>query len=276
MKSIFVLTLLFYFLLFFAACKDHSESVVSPISIDSTSILCHKGGGSGPFQANTLEGTIYGLQHLDGIEIDIQKSLSGTLWLFHDEYFVECDGDKDRIPERTDSEIAEFVSCTGNGFHLNSLEEIFKYHRRNKIDKVISLDIKSWLPTKNSFTPAYLVSLADHISDLIAQYEMEDYVMMECENAAFLNRVKKNNSSIPCYLTTFGDFYDGMHKASKAGYEGLSFKYDANDPPSQEMMDDLRAKGLKIQFWTIDDKDEIIKALMLKPDFIQTDNVLLQ
>jgi glycerophosphoryl diester phosphodiesterase len=238
--------------------------------------LSHKGGGDGPFQHNTLEGAIYGYAHLGGIEIDIQKSRSGTLWLFHDEYFFECDGAKDRIPERTDAQIAEYIACKGNGFHMTKLEEIFEHHRRNKIDKMISLDIKSWLPTKNSFTTAYLISLADHISDLVIQYEMTDFVMIECENAVFLNRVKKNSSSIPCYLTTFGDFNDGMHKALKAGYEGLSFKYDANNPPSQDMMDNLRAKELRIQIWTINDKAEILEALKLKPDYLQTDNVLLQ
>jgi glycerophosphoryl diester phosphodiesterase len=270
-------TVLFFSVLFLSGCKNSGSVNIRPAAVpDSTALLCHKGGGSGPFQQNTLEGVIYGYEHLDGVEIDIQKSLSGTLWLFHDEYFTECDGDKNRIPERTDEEIAAYVACQGNGFHLTKLEEIFDHHRKNKINKKISLDIKSWLPSKNSFTPAYLISLADHITDLISQYGMTDYVMVECENAAFLNRVKKKNPGVPCYLTTFGDFNDGMHKAYKAGYEGLSFKYHPENPPTAQMMNELRSKGLKIQFWTINDKDQIFEALKLKPDFLQTDNALIQ
>jgi glycerophosphoryl diester phosphodiesterase len=159
---------------------------------------------------------------------------------------------------------------------MTKLEEIFEHHRRNKINKIISLDIKSWLPTKNSFTQAYLISLADNIADLIIQYEMTEYVLVECENAMFLNRVKKNSAAIPCYLATYGDFNKGMQRALKAGYEGLSFKYDSNTPPSQDMMDELHRKGLKIQFWTIDEKLEITEALKLKPDYLQTNNVLLR
>jgi glycerophosphoryl diester phosphodiesterase len=269
-----LIALLFFSVLLLPACRD--LDAVIPVSVDSTIILSHKGSGDGPFQHNTLEGAIYGYEHLGGIEIDVQKNRSGTLWLFHDEYFFECNGEKDRIPERTDAQIAEYIACKGNGFRMTRLEEIFEHHRRNKIDKMISLDIKSWLPTKNSFTPAYLISLADNISDLILQYEMTDYVMVECENAVFLNRVKKNNDAIQCYLATYGDFMRGMNRAKKAGYEGLSFKYDANNPPTQVMMDDLHANGLRIQFWTINDKTEIIEALKLKPDYLQTDNVLLQ
>jgi hypothetical protein len=42
------------------------------------------------------------------------------------------------------------------------------------------------------------------------------------------------------------------------------------------MMDELHRKGLKIQFWTIDEKLEITEALKLKPDYLQTNNVLLR
>ena len=66
---------------------------------------------------------------------------------------------------------------------------------------------------------------------------------------------------------------EGAGRALKAGYEGLSFKYDVNNPPSKERIDKVKRKGLKLQFWTIDNKNDILKAIELKPDYIQTDNV---
>ncbi|MGQ4726011.1 hypothetical protein, partial [Streptomyces tunisiensis] len=105
------------------------------------------------------------------------------------------------------------------------MEEVFRYHRNNNLNKKISLDVKSWLPTAYSNTTSYLVRLADHISDLVKAYGMQNYILVECENAVFLNRIKKNRTGVETYLTTFGDFEEGMRKALKAGYTGLSFKY---------------------------------------------------
>jgi glycerophosphoryl diester phosphodiesterase len=217
---------------------------------------------------------MYGFANSGGIEIDIQKSYSGTLWLFHDSYYVECNGkDRNRIPESTDEELQTYINCQSNGYTLTKLEEIFQYHQQQKLDKHISLDIKSWLPSKHSYSTAYHVQLADKIVELVNRYQLENYVMVECETALLLNRIKKGNKNIDCYLTTFGDLQQGATRALKAGFEGLSFKYDVNNPPSKEMVEKVKNKGLKLQFWTVNDKNDIIKALEYKPDFIQSDYI---
>jgi glycerophosphoryl diester phosphodiesterase len=273
MKSLwFPFSILFLFS--FTQCKK-LDSYPDKAHSDSTIIITHKGGGSfGPFQENTLNAAIYGFANSGGIEIDIQKSYSGTVWLFHDDYFLECNGkDKNRIPETSDEDLQTYINCQGNGYTLTKLEEIFQYHHQNKLKKYISLDVKSWLPSRHSYSTAYHVMLADKIVALINKYKMEDYAMVECETAVLLNRIKKGNKNIDCYLTTFGDLEKGATRALKAGYEGLSFKYDVNNPPSKELVDKVKNKGLKLQFWTIDERNDVIKALEYKPHFIQSDNI---
>ncbi|GAL85430.1 glycerophosphoryl diester phosphodiesterase [Sporocytophaga myxococcoides] len=241
--------------------------------------MAHKGGGGGgPFQENTIEAAIYGFEQTEGIEIDLQLSRNNTIWLFHDEFFYECNGkDKSRIPGQTDNEIRTFIACQTQPYKLSTLEEVFQYHRNHHLNKKISLDVKSWLPTAYSNTTSYMVRLADQISDLVKAYSMQNYILVECENAVFLNRIKKNRTGVETYLTTFGDFYEGMRKALKAGYTGLSYKYGGPNTLTVENMELLRRKGLKIEIWTLESKDEILKiAEELKPDYIQTDNVLLQ
>jgi glycerophosphoryl diester phosphodiesterase len=241
-----------------------------------TLIFAHRAGGDapyGPFEENTMEAAIYGFTNADGIEVDVQKSLSGTLWLFHDSYLVECDGkDKNRIPEKTDDEIRSYMSCKGD--QLSTLEDIFKYHRENSLTKFITLDVKSWLPSKNSYSTSYLIQVADKISELVNQYQMQEYVLVECENALFLNRVRKKNKRIQLYLTTFGDLEEGARKALKAGYDGISYEFDVTNPPSISRIERVKNKGVRIQFWVINNKQDIELALKFKPEIIQTDNVL--
>jgi hypothetical protein len=92
----------------------------------------------------------------------------------------------------------------------------------------------------------------------------------------FLNRIRKKEKRILCYLTTFGDLEEGARKALKAGYAGISFEYDVNNPPAFARIESVKKKGLKIQFWVINKKEDIDKALELKPEIIQPDNVLVQ
>jgi glycerophosphoryl diester phosphodiesterase len=270
---------LILFPIIFIQCRKLDNFPDRPNSFTKTLILAHKaGGGIGfcPYQENTLEGAIYSFNNADGIEIDLQKSRNNTIWLFHDGFLPPCNGKTDsRITGKKDSEIEDYIKCVGDGFKLSLLEEVFKYHRNNHIEKVISLDVKSWLPTFHSNSPKYHYELAIALVLLINKYDMQKYVLVECENAFFLNKVSQY-SDVDCYLTTFGDFEEGARKALKFKYKGISFRYDPDKPISKEDIQKIRNKGLKIQLWTINDKNEIAKAMLLEPDYIQTDNILFQ
>ena len=277
MKVLHYLLIAILFIILYS-CRDLESYSDNPYPDKSTLILAHRAGGDAPYglyEENTLEAAIFGFDNADGIEVDVQKSLDGTLWLFHDSYLTECNGkDKNRIPEKRDEAIRKYMECKGD--KLATLEEVFKFHRENNLDKLITLDVKSWLPSKNSYSTSYLIQVADRIHKLVKKYQMQDYVLAECENAMFLNRIRKNDRRIRCYLTTFKDLEEGARKALKAGYTGISLEYDLNNPPSLERINKVKKKGLKIQFWVINNKEDIDKALELKPEIIQTDNVLRQ
>lgn len=242
---------------------------------NATTIIAHKAGGgsNNPNKENTVEAAKYGLSYLDGLEVDIQKSRDGTIWLYHDETIFNESGDLKRIPGLKDEEIRNIIKA--NNCPLNTLEELLIEMQKANCKGWLSLDIKPWLPTRFSNTQGYLIELADEICRLSKKYNCSHHIMAECENAVCLKRIKELDTEIVCYLTTYGDFEKGTYRALKSNFNGISFKYE-NKNISKEQIELLHSKGLKIQLWTINDIVDIKDAQLLLPDFIQTDNVKLE
>jgi glycerophosphoryl diester phosphodiesterase len=243
-----------------------------PIFCDKTNILAHKGGGSFD-EGNTLEACKYGLALFDGIECDIQRSSDNKLWLSHSPNISSCGSfNSTCFASLTSNSIIQIDSCLGNNINYTQLETIFDYMSRNYPDKYISLDVKAWTPCgiSGANITKQMNEMAREIISLTVQYHMENKVMVESETGDFLYYLKTHTNFIETYLTAFGDFELGFSRALDAGFSGISFKYNFKETIGKEHIDLLHRKGLKIQVWTVNDIDEV---LLLKPDFIQTDNV---
>jgi hypothetical protein len=86
--------------------------------------------------------------------------------------------------------------------------------------------------------------------------------------------VKRNSTGgIGLYLTANGDFERAMQLSLESGYQGISFKYKFKEEISADHINLIRKKGLKIQLWTVNSEDDLKEALLINPDFIQTDNL---
>jgi glycerophosphoryl diester phosphodiesterase len=257
------------------SCKKLESFDNNPVEYLGTRIVAHRGGPGWPygnFQNNTLQTCIYGFEHADGIEVDVQMSRNNTLWLYHDEFFSECDiNKKGRIPAYTDEEIGDHIKCMGNDYTLNTVEDIFAYHRHHQLDDIIILDIKPWLPTQYSNTPGYWLTLAEQIVRLAHLYDIEKFVQVESENALVLNRINKL-SDIKIFLTTNCDLYNGCRKALKENYTGISHRNDCHKLTANDV-ELIHQKGLRIHLWTVNDDNEINQAIADKVDFVQTDNL---
>jgi glycerophosphoryl diester phosphodiesterase len=246
-----------------------------PVVFDKTYLLAHKGGGDSD-EGNTLEGSLFGLSQLDGIEVDIQTSSENTLWLSHSPLLPSCGSfEEDCFVSHTDAEIIDIDSCLGNNINYTNLESVFQYMSSNYPGKFISLDAKAWTPcgisginlirTMNLFAQA--------IIDLTLQYHLENRVMVESENGDFLYYIKMNSDFIETYLTSFGDFELAVSRALDAGFSGISFAFKVKEEITKEQVGLIHRKGLKIQLWTVNDSSEISEAKSMNPDFIQTDNL---
>ncbi|HEY0742794.1 MAG TPA: glycerophosphodiester phosphodiesterase [Chryseosolibacter sp.] len=248
----------------------------NPITDATTRVLAHKGGGGSFGEGNTLEACVYGLERLDGIEVDLQKSEDNVLWLGHASDVPGCGAfPKSCFAGLTSSTIVQIDSCLGKTINFTKLETVFDYASKHHPDKYLSLDVKAWSPCEfNDINiTREMNQLAAEIILLTSKYGLENRVMVESETGDFLYYVKTHSDFIETYLTTLGDFELGAARALDAGFSGISYEFRAKENLLKEQVDLLHRKGLKIQVWTIYDSQAFEEAKSLGVDFIQTDDI---
>jgi glycerophosphoryl diester phosphodiesterase len=244
-----------------------------PIPFTKTYWIAHKGGGFFD-EGNTREACQYGLSLMDGIEIDLQRSVNNTLWLSHSENTVSCGSVSALcIPGSTDSSIGNLNNCLPVETNYPTLESIFEYVSKNYPDKYISLDVKPWIPCGGGTNIIKQMNeMAQRIIDLVKIYKLENRVMVESDVGDFLYYVKENSTGIETFLTTLGDLELGTSRALASEFSGISFQYGTKEILTKDHVDLLHRKGLKIVIWTIDDEAIFPEVSSLGVDFIQTNN----
>ena len=240
-----------------------------------TLLLAHRGGGDSLYPENSFVAAQNGLKILDGIELDIQISADGTLWMAHDAYLPDCEiGKFNCFSRHSDQEISDLSDCHGNDFTPGQLEEVFEIVAQDHPDDIISLDVKPWFPCSlgDVFVHAKLKELADELASLARRHQLENQIFVESESVTFLKYVKELNPEIECHILAFSDLEKAGLEALRNGLDGVSYKFDPDEEIDPEP---LKAKGLTIQFWTVNTQEGLQKAIALRPHTIQTDNLQL-
>lgn len=125
----------------------------------------HRGcGDNTDFVENTISAAEYGLTKMDGIELDIQMSKDGTLWLDHDNEVHDCDGNVvGCFQELTDQQIKGAAECDGV-VRYHTLESVFELMSAKYPDSYISLDIKGQYCQILS-TPSVMRQMAESVKN---------------------------------------------------------------------------------------------------------------
>ena len=272
---LFVLTLL-------AAAFWGCEEPEPPASGHEVYLLGHRGTGftaysNSTLPENTLPAVKLGLSDLHGVEVDVQMSSSGTVWLFHDAALPACGEDTFHcLPKVTDAELEALNSCLPEELHLVRLEEVLDLMRTNYPDKWISLDVKGYFeeacfPGRNA-PVEYQQVIARKIVALTEEYQLVDQVLVETNYWEVLDEVKTLNPAIKTFLLGYDNLQEVTKMAKQKGYSGLSFNF-FSPTVTPEAVQQVYEQGLLLQFWTPNDLEALERAVALSPDFIQTDNL---
>ncbi len=266
-NSILIFALL---MLAISSCEKITYSVDNPIAGLPTSVLMHKGSGENPdFIPNTLAGAKFGLSVLDGIELDIQISADGTLWLDHDNEVRDCYGNIiGCFQEMTDDEINAYGICNGT-VKYNTLESVFELMSSEYPESLLSLDVKGqYCELLN--TPETMRLMAEEIINLVVKYKMENKVLVESSSLAFMNELDNQDIVGQCVIS-LGDIDEGIANAAATKARGISLKYGVEEL-NGEVVSLIHKKGYGLIVWLINEPEDIVHVWNSKPDFIQTDN----
>jgi len=268
MKNKIVTLVLLLFL--FSNCEKIKYSVDNPIAGLPTSVLMHRGCGDNPdFIPNTLAAANFGLSVLDGIELDIQISKDGTLWLDHDNEVRDCDGNIiGCFQEMTDDEILAYGVCNDT-VKYNTVESVFELMSTDYPESIISLDVKGqYCEILN--TSEVMTQMADEIARLVIKYRMYNKVLVESSSLAFMEELSTQKSIGQCVIS-LGDIDKGIADATATKARGISLKY-GQEELNADVVSLIHKKGYGLIVWVINEPDDIVDVWNSKPDFIETDN----
>ena len=267
-NSIIIFALLLFSI---GSCEKITYSVDNPIAGLPTSVLMHMGcGNNNPdFIPNTLAAAEFGLSVLDGIELDIQISGDGTLWLDHDNEVHDCNGNIiGCFQELTDNEIEQFAICNDT-VRYNTLESVFELMSIEYPKSIISLDVKGQYCEIIS-TPGIMRQMADAILDLVVTYKMEDKVLVESSSLAFMDELDNQDLVGQCVIS-LGDIDEGIANATATKARGISLKYGVEEL-NADVVSLIHNLGYGLIVWVINEPEDIADVWNSKPDFIETDN----
>jgi glycerophosphoryl diester phosphodiesterase len=252
-------------------CEKIIFSVDNPISgLEVPIVLMHRGSGDHQgITGNTYEAAEYGLSVLDGVELDIQLSEDGTLWLDHDNEVHDCDGNViGCFQDMTDEQITVAAECNGV-VRYHKLEPVFQLMVSEYPNSYISLDIKGQY-CKISNTPDLMRLMAQSVLALVDKYDLAYHVLVESNSLAFMEELD-NQALVGQCVISLGDIDQGIANARGTNARGISLKYGVQDL-NNEVVSLIHKKGYGLVVWVINEPKDIEDVWRAHPDFIQTDN----
>jgi glycerophosphoryl diester phosphodiesterase len=235
--------------------------------------IVHRGGESQFHLENTLDGIKRSLREFDGVEVDVQMSKDESIWLSHSVDVYQCKTKLNCFPEMKDSDIRAVLSCNGVDFSYTNLEDVFKFMKDSFPNKPICIDMKGWVPCSvNSVDIEGMLRREGELIVILAQkYGLAKNLLFETETTSVLDYLNSKKSGAGIYLTSYGDFERAVLIALKQKYSGISFKTNIGEKLSEDKIDLLHRKGLKIIVWNLLSSDEIAYYESIGVDYIQFD-----
>jgi len=266
--------------------RCQKDTVTAPPTVTNIQFLGHKGSGASLFNPSIIENTLpavkKGLATLTGVEVDLQMSLDGTIWLFHDLNLARtsCKTMAGKtIILSNDADISKINICSTEAQdRIYTLSELISYWNQTATTSYLSMHIKLDFPldTINKAViggeAIYLAKFADNLAKIIPSVKSPGKIMLEVYDATFCKRIHQLIPGMKVCLLKAVSFPRQVTDAIDSGYDGVSGFFD-EAALSEAEVTRAQKSGLIVQLWTPNTKIELTKALNMHPDFIQTDNM---
>jgi len=266
------------------SCQKADLSSISNLRNNEIGIIGHGGLGfpsaNVNLPSNALEGITKAVEGYssDGVEVDVQISQDGTLWLYHDsrlQTLTDCLG---CIYQYDHEELEDCKYVQGfNTQHFKDqnlvrLETIIERFSSRTSKPYVFLDLKTSLDCPFSFDyRSFEDAFIESLKTLFATYNCQDWVIIESASLSFLERLQEE---IPAAKLSFFTQLDeaAVSIASTQGFFGLSSNFGS---VSRAVVDQAHAEGIYVTLGILKIRRDAIDLINLSPDFIYTDNIPL-
>ncbi len=268
----------------FGQCQKNT--VTTPPVETTVKFLGHKASGSSSIDPSIIENSLpavqKGLKTLNGVELDLQMSLDGTIWILHDLNLatLACNPVLPRMLILSrDAEISKITLCTTKAQdRIYKLSEIINFWNQAATTFYISLHIKLDYPVDSMNKPAiggeaaYLAKFADGLAKMLPSVKDPGKIVVEVYDATFCKKIHQTIPGLKVCLIKEVTFPQQIDDAIALGYDGVSCIFTE---PTLSASEVTRAQnsGLIVQLWTPDTKQELTTSLNFHPNFIETDNL---
>jgi glycerophosphoryl diester phosphodiesterase len=210
-------------------------------------LLGHRGSPKAKHE-NTLESFKRAIESgLDGIELDVQRSLNGVLVVHHDFYLP----DGRLIAALNDSEIMK-LELPG-GLHVPTLEAVLGWVKDAGV--YVNVEIKSETMTSDGRETETV--------RLIERLGMGEQAIISSFNPASIIRVRLANARLETAL-----LYDNepgstwfLEDGKSAAIMGVKAIHPHHSLVTPELMASAKARGWHVNVWTVNDVDLGVKLL---------------
>jgi glycerophosphoryl diester phosphodiesterase len=197
---------------------------------------------------NTLESFRLAFEAgLDGIELDVQRSLNGVLLVYHDFYLP----DGRLIAALTDTQIME-LELPG-GLHVPTLETVLSWAK--PVGAYVNVEIKSEAMISDGRETETV--------RLIERLGMNEQVIISSFNPASIIRVRLANARLETAL-----LYDNeaglpwlLEDGKTAPFMGVKAIHPHHSLVTPELIARAKAKGWRVNVWTVNDLELGVKLL---------------
>lgn len=257
---------------------------VEPDTAKAVKVIGHGGVG---FQSprnqlphNSLQSAAKAIEFYGahGVEVDVQMSKSGTLWMYHDlslETQSDCFG---CIIQKTDEELAQCrfkndvqVNVWNAPFYLTPVDELIARIKNFSELPYLIIDVRSAPICEDMTRDSVLAGTTRGILRARREFGNNDRLYFILRDRALTEKVKKENPEIQIlFEAPFNS--DNLEFAKQNDVAGLSFNRRAIEKSD---VDYMREQGFEVCLFGAKSQSSIAATLNQTPEFIITDNIPL-
>ncbi len=223
--------------------------------------IAHR-GFSGKYPENTMLAFEKAIEAgADGIEMDVHFTKDGELVIIHDELIDRTTNGKGYVVDYTYDELSKFdasASFTGTyGFNkIPTLREYFELVKPLP-DFITNIELKTGINEYSGIEKAVL--------DLIAEFDLEDNIIISSFNHFSVMRAKAINPNIKCGYLTESWIYDFGAYTKARGIECVHPLYLSLN---EESVSEIKKNGIQINTWTVNKPEDVERLYNLGIDAV--------